>query len=224
MDQHLWSPEHYILTPKVVFQTWRNFNTFTFPRIRVALNHWFLHSTCFFFDVFGVRHRTTLTAVCVVLSSSARSWCLASHVLPNHSELQTMPVRVEHLDRRWLVFVQKICIFLKIFWFCVWVFRFCLILGLIFCFKPACYFFLVFFWCSHRSWDSETMQSPGPMNSTRDTTDEQTCVMHAHCICRHLPSLETQRFLQQTRNGHGDILTLMFRHLQSQPANKTSFP
>ena len=145
MDQHLWSPEHYILTPKVVFQTWRNFNTFTFPRIRVALNHWFLHSTCFFFDVFGVRHRTTLTAVCVVLSSSARSWCLASHVLPNHSELQTMPVRVEHLDRRWLVFVQKICIFLKIFWFCVWVFRFCLILGLIFCFKPACYFFWYFF-------------------------------------------------------------------------------
>jgi hypothetical protein len=83
--------------------------------------------------------------------------------------------------------------------------------------NPLATFFLVFVWRSHRSWDSETMQSPGPMNSTRDTTDEQKCVMHAHCICRHLPSLETQRFLQQTRNGHGDILTLMFRH-------KTSFP
>ena len=125
MDQHLWSPEHYILTPKVVFQTWRNFNTFTFPRIRVALNHWFLHSTCFFLMFLGYAIGPPwprCDVACVVLSSSARSWCLASHVLPNHWESQTKPVRVEHLDRRWLVFVQKICIFLKIFWFCVWVF------------------------------------------------------------------------------------------------------
>lgn len=193
MDQHLWSP-----TPKVVFQTWRNFNTFTFPRIRVALNHWFLHSTCFFWMVLGYAigppwprcaWQAEFLDPKLVLGKpcAPKPFGVADNARPGRApgpQMAGFCIENLHSFKDLLVLCLS---FYDFAWYFVWYFVS----------NPLATFFGYFFGVVI---DLETLrrckvQGLWIVLETQLTSRNVSCMLiDAH---RHLPSLETQRFLQQ---------------------------